>query len=114
MSDPVPVQVDPEALRTHATSVQQITARLATVLQAANYINTADDGYGVIPKPLVDWLLNDSHTATVTAIGKLDETVGAVPEKLVADADAFAGTDSALAKALEGLQTTVDGATGGL
>lgn len=114
MSDPVPVQVDPEALRTHATSVQQLTARLATVLQAANYINSADDGYGVIPKPLVSWLLADSHDTTVQAIGKLDESVGAVPGKLAADADSFTGADSALASALEGLQITVDGATGGL
>ncbi|MEU4312520.1 type VII secretion target [Nocardia sp. NPDC024068] len=114
MSDPVPVQVDPEALRTHATSVQQLTSRLATVLQAANYINSADDGYGVIPKPLVSWLLADSHGATVEAIRKLDDTVGAVPGKLAADADSFAGADGALAKALEGMQTTVDGATGGL
>ncbi|WP_328391836.1 type VII secretion target [Nocardia sp. NBC_00416] len=114
MTNPVPVHVDPDALRTHATSIQQLAARLGTALQAANYISAADDGYGVIPKPIVDWLLADNHTATVSAISGLTDTVGAVPEKLSADADSFTGADGAIAKALQGLQTTIDGATGGL
>ncbi|MGW1741365.1 type VII secretion target [Nocardia sp. NPDC001965] len=114
MSNPIPVQVDPEALRKHATSIGQIAARLGTALEAANYISAADDGFGAIPKPIVDWLLSDNHTATVQAISDLTGTVNAVPEKLTADADSFEGADGAISKALEGLQTTVDGATGGL
>ncbi|GGL07786.1 type VII secretion target [Nocardia jinanensis] len=114
MTNPVPVHVDPEALRRHATSLGQLAARLGTALQAANYISAADDGYGEIPKPIVDWLLGDNHTATVKAISDLTDKVGAVPEKLSADADSFEGADGAISKALEGLQTTIDGTTGGL
>lgn len=114
MTNPLPVHVDPEALRTHATSIGQIATRLGTVLQAANYISAADDGYGVIPKPLVEWLIADNHASALTAISNLTDKVGAVPGMLAADADSFEGADGAISKALEGLQTTIDGAAGGL
>ncbi|MGI5220794.1 type VII secretion target [Nocardia sp. CA-290969] len=107
------MQVDPEALRTHATAIDGISARLATALQAANYISAADDGYGVIPKPLVDWLLDNNHTSAVEAIRKLTGKVAAVPQQLSADADSFAGADDAVAQALQGLQTTIAGTEGG-
>ena len=112
MTNPVPLQVDPESLRQHATSVQQLMARTTSVLEAATYLAGADDGYGAIPRPIAAWLMSDNHADAVAAIRKLAEQVAAVPDKLTADADSFENTDNALSKSLEGLQTAINDAQG--
>lgn len=109
---PPPLQVDPESLRRHARSVAQLMTRTTAALEAATYIAAADDAYGAIPRPVVDWLLSDNHSSTVEAIRKMAEKVAEIPGKLTADADSFEIADGALSKTLEGLQTAIDGAQG--
>ncbi|MEU1983993.1 type VII secretion target [Nocardia sp. NPDC019395] len=109
---PAPLNVDPESLRKHATSIQQLMTRTTAALEAASYIAAADDAYGAIPRPVVDWLLSDNHSSTVEVIRKLAEKVAEVPGKLNADADSFEGADGALSQTLEGLQTAIENSKG--
>lgn len=109
-----PLQVDPESLRKHADSVQSLMARTTAALEAASYIAAADDAYGAIPRPIVDWILSDNHASTVAAIRKVAEKAAGVPGKLNADADSFEGTDGTFAQTLEGLQTAIENSKGEL
>lgn len=107
------LNVDPEALRTHAVSVQRLMDRTTEVLEAATYIAAADDGYGAIPRPWILLLLEDNHNGAVAAIRKLAEEVATVPGKLIANADSFEGKDNDLAKSLQDLRDAIAESSGG-
>lgn len=101
------LEIDPAALRQHADTVQRLSARTVTALEAAAYIANADDGFGAIPRPLIKWLLEEGHNGTVQSLRVLADQVGAVPGKLGANADSFEGKDNDLARRLQDFRDAV-------
>ncbi|WP_327149706.1 type VII secretion target [Nocardia sp. NBC_01329] len=105
--NPDSVSVDPEEVRNHAGNVQALMGSLDKSLEAANYLASADDGYGAWLQPLMAWLFEDNHQSIVELIRAAGERAAQVPEKLKATATSFEDADGSFATTLQGLQATI-------
>lgn len=105
--NPDSVSVDPEEVRNHADRVEALMGSLDRCLQAANYLASADDGYGAWLQPLMTRLFEDNHRSNVELIRAVAERAAQVPEKLKATATSFEDADGSFATTLQGLQATI-------
>jgi hypothetical protein len=106
-NNPDSVSVDPEEVRKHADSVEALMGSLDKCLEAANYLTSADDGYGNWLRPAIKGLFDDNHRSTVEVIRAAGERTAAVPEKLKATATSFEDADGSFATTLQGLQAAI-------
>ncbi|CCF66146.1 type VII secretion target [Nocardia cyriacigeorgica] len=101
MTDALPVQVDPEELRTHATNVDGLRGPMGQALEAAKAVSAPTDAFGklcaFLPPLFVDSVETDGITALETALTALTEDAG----KLRSAADSFAQTDGSNAAAVK-------------
>ncbi|MFB7874839.1 type VII secretion target [Nocardia sp. NPDC056064] len=88
------VNVSVDAIRTHAATVDGVASGVAEAVQAASYLARADDGYGVLPKPLVWMLLDDLHDQVLSAMEQLGTLTAEMPGKLRTAADTFESCDT--------------------
>lgn len=77
---------------------------LTLSLEAAAYLQNADDGYGNIPRPFAKMVLDDNLQGAFDAIKKLSEEVAQLPGNLTTVATTFDDADGSFAKALTDLQ----------
>ncbi|MEU4315704.1 type VII secretion target [Nocardia sp. NPDC024068] len=106
-TNPDAVSVDPDEVRNHANNVKALMGSLDQCLEAANYLASADDGYGDWLRPVFTWLFDDNHQSTVEVIRAAGERTAQVPEKLKATATSFEDADGSLGKALQDLQAAI-------
>ncbi|MFD4405737.1 type VII secretion target [Nocardia sp. NPDC058499] len=106
-TNPDALSVDPDEVRNHAQKVEALIGGLDKCLEAANYLESADDGFGAYPRPIVAWLFDDNHRSTVEVIRAVAERATQVPEKLKSTAASFEDADGSLATTLQGLQATI-------
>ncbi len=107
VTNPDAVSVDPDEVRNHAAKLQKLMESLTLSLEAADYLGSADDGFGEIPRPLVHMVLDDKHRNTIDVIRKLAEDVAALPDKLDLVAAAFEDKDSAFGRSVTELRETI-------
>ncbi|MEU2040650.1 hypothetical protein [Nocardia niwae] len=113
MTNPEAISVDPAEVRDHAAKLQTLMQSLTLSLEAADYLGSADDGFGEIPRPLVHLVLDDKHRNTIAVIRKLAEDVAALPGKLDLVAAAFEDKDSAFGRSVTELRETIADASRG-
>ncbi|WP_063128217.1 type VII secretion target [Nocardia fusca] len=106
-NNPDSVSVDPEEVRKHADSVEALMGSLDKCLEAANYLTSADDGYGDWLRPAIKGLFDDNHRSTVEVIRAAGERTAEVPEKLKATATSFEDADGSFTTTLQGLQAAI-------
>ncbi|TLF93558.1 ESX-1 secretion-associated protein [Nocardia cyriacigeorgica] len=101
MTDALPVQVDPEELRTHATNVDGLRDPMGQALEAARAVSAPSDAFGklcaFLPPLFVDSVETDGVTALEAALTALSEDAG----KLRSAADSFAAADGSNAAAVK-------------
>ncbi|TLF76432.1 type VII secretion target [Nocardia cyriacigeorgica] len=101
MTDALPVQVDPEELRTHAATVEGLNAPMGQALEAARAVSAPTDAFGklcaFLPPLFVDSVETDGITALETALTALSEDA----TKLRSAADSFAAADGSNAAAVK-------------
>lgn len=101
MADALPVQVDPEELRTHAANVEGLNAPMGQALEAAKAVSAPTDAFGklcaFLPPLFVDSVETDGITALETALTALSEDA----TKLRSAADSFAAADGSNAAAVK-------------
>ncbi|WP_198586943.1 type VII secretion target [Glycomyces xiaoerkulensis] len=86
------VQVDPEELRAHASSLRTIHERFAAVKEASGHIFQADEAYG----QLCQWLppiLEGRHVAQDELVDELAFNVDALAGAVEGCADDYEATD---------------------
>ncbi|MCA2208693.1 type VII secretion target [Nocardia rosealba] len=103
------VNVDPNAIRTHAGSVDGVASGVASALEAASYLAHADDGYGLLVKPYAVITLNTLHDEIVDGLTELDALVAAMPGKLRTAADTFEMCDTTRAGQLKATTAEIEG-----
>ncbi len=113
VTNPEAISVDPAEVRDHAAKLQTLMQSLTLSLEAADYLGSADDGFGEIPRPLVHLVLDDKHRNTIAVIRKLAEDVAALPGKLDLVAAAFEDKDSAFGRSVTELRETIADASRG-
>lgn len=113
MSNPDAISVDPEEVRDHAANLRTLMESLRLSLEAACYLGDVDDGFGEIPRPLVQMVLAEKHRDTIAVIRKLAEDVAILPDKLTTVASAFEDKDGAFGRSVTELRATIAGASGG-
>ncbi|BDT95223.1 hypothetical protein IFM12275_51990 [Nocardia sputorum] len=113
VTNPDAISVDPAEVRDHAAKLQTLMQSLTLSLEAADYLGSADDGFGEIPRPLVHLVLDDKHRNTIAVIRKLAEDVAALPSKLDLVAASFEDKDSAFGRSVTELRETIADASRG-
>ncbi len=113
VTNPEAISVDPDEVRSHAGKLQKLMHSLTLSLEAASYLGAADDGFGEIPRPLVQLVLEDKHRNTIEVIRKLAEDVAALPGKLDTVAAAFEDKDGAFGRSVTELREIIADAPGG-
>lgn len=107
MSDE-PVQIDPEVIRTHATSIESLAGPIAQAVDAAKAVSAPSDAFGKLCAFLPPLFVDSVETDGITALETAHTAVVEDATKLRATADGFTTTDDAAAAALgaagEGLQ----------
>ncbi|MEU2254412.1 hypothetical protein ABZ540_14720 [Nocardia xishanensis] len=104
--------MDPDEVRNHAGKVKQLMESLTTCLEAASYLGAADDGFGSIPRPFVNMVLDDSHRNAIEVLRKLGDDVAQLPDKLKIVAETFDDKDAAFGKSLGELREEIAAANG--
>ncbi len=112
MQAPNAISVDPDEVRNHAAKLVTLMDSLSRCLEAATYLRSADDGYGLIPRPIVQLIMDDNHRNTITAIRKLSEDVARLPDLLNIVATTFDEKDAAFSKSLTELRDEIVDAGG--
>ncbi|MFF0543858.1 type VII secretion target [Nocardia thailandica] len=107
MSCPV-VNVKPDAIRTHASAVDEVSGGVAKAREAAGYLANADDGYGLLVKPYAVTTLGSLHDEITSALDELDTLTAEMPGKLRTAADGFETCDTTRAGDLAGKQAEIE------
>ncbi|TCJ95294.1 type VII secretion target [Nocardia alba] len=102
------VNVNLEAIRSQACSVDGVSGGVAKALEAANYLAHADDGYGLLVKPYAVITLNALHDDITEALTLLDTLASEMPGKLRTAADTFETCDTTRAGDLSGKTAEIE------
>ncbi|MFC6012066.1 type VII secretion target [Nocardia lasii] len=102
------VNIDLEAIRAQAGSVDGVSNGVAKALEAVNYLAHADDGYGLLVKPYAVITLNSLHDEITTALARLDTVTASMPGKLRTAADTFESCDTTRAGELAAQAAEID------
>lgn len=113
MGSPVDFSIDPDEVRAHAAKMTNLMSKMTAALQAATYLGAADDGFGAIPRPFVEWIYDDDHETAIAAIRKLAESVSVLPGKLETVAATVEDTDGKFGSSLAGLKAEINNSNGG-
>lgn len=95
-----PVQVDPEALRTHATSIEALTGPIGQAVDAARAVSAPSDAFGKLCAFLPPLFVDSVETDGIAALEAAQTAVAEDAGKLRAAADGFAAGDEAVAAGL--------------
>lgn len=113
MGNPAEFSIDPDEVRAHAAKMTNLMTKMTLALEAATYLGSADDGFGLIPRPFVKWIYDDDHSATIAAIRKLAESVSVLPGKLQTVATTVEDLDGKFSKSLTDLEAEIAETNGG-
>ncbi len=102
------VNVNLDAIRSQACSVDVVAGGVAKALEAANYLAHADDGYGMLIKPYAVSTLNSLHDEITETLAQLDTLTAAMPGKLRTAADTFESCDTTRAGDLTGKTAEIE------
>lgn len=102
------VNVNPEAIRSQACSVDGVSGGVAKALEAASYLAHADDGYGLLIKPYAVSTLNALHDDITATLAQLDTLTAEMPGKLRTAADTFETCDTTRAGELSGKTAEIE------
>ncbi|MFD3594205.1 type VII secretion target [Nocardia sp. NPDC058640] len=102
------LNVNLEAIRSQACSVDEVARGVATALEAADYLAHADDGYGLLLKPYAVATLNALHDEITETLALLDSSTAQMPEKLRTAADTFESCDTTRAGELKVVAAEID------
>ncbi|MEU4413816.1 type VII secretion target [Nocardia salmonicida] len=102
------VNVNLNAIRAQACSVDGVSGGVAEALEAANYLAHADDGYGLLVKPYAVSTLNALHDEITEALAQLDTLTAEMPGKLRTAADTFETCDATRAGDLAGKTAEIE------
>ncbi|MGY0499918.1 type VII secretion target [Nocardia sp. FBN12] len=102
------VNVDLDAIRSQACSVDVVSSGVGKALEAANYLAHADDGYGLLIKPYAVSTLNSLHDEITATLAQLDTLAAAMPGKLRTAADTFELCDTTRAGDLTGKAAEIE------
>ncbi|MCP2315547.1 hypothetical protein ACFYT3_01715 [Nocardia amikacinitolerans] len=91
----------------------ELLSKMTMALEAATYLGSADDGFGAIPRPFVQWIYDDDHRTTIAAIRKLAESVSVLPGNLQTVATTVEDLDKKFSKSLSDLKTEIAESNGG-
>ncbi|MFE1592421.1 type VII secretion target [Nocardia sp. NPDC058705] len=102
------VNVNLDAIRSQACSVDGVSGGVAKALEAVNYLAHADDGYGLLVKPYAVITLNSLHDEILETLAQLDTLTAEMPGKLRTAADTFESCDTTRAGDLAGKTAEID------
>ncbi|WP_194824715.1 type VII secretion target [Nocardia sp. XZ_19_231] len=102
------VNVNLDAIRAQACSVDGVSGGVAKALEAANYLAHADDGYGLLVKPYAVSTLNSLHDEITEALAQLETLTAEMPGKLRTAADTFETCDATRAGELTGKTAEIE------
>ncbi|MFD3702480.1 type VII secretion target [Nocardia sp. NPDC058658] len=103
------LNVNLEAIRSQACSVDVVAGGVAKALEAAGYLAHADDGYGLLLKPYAVATLNALHDEITETLARLDAMSAAMPGKLRTAADTFETCDTTRAGELTVVAAEIEG-----
>ncbi|WP_328391439.1 type VII secretion target [Nocardia sp. NBC_00416] len=95
-----PVQVDPETIRTHATSIEALSGPLEQAAAAARAVSAPTDAFGKLCAFLPPLFVDSVEEGGIAALEAARTAVVEDARKLGAAADSFTGADDAVAAAL--------------
>ncbi|MET9210876.1 MULTISPECIES: hypothetical protein [unclassified Nocardia] len=113
MGSPADFSIDPDEVRAHAAKMTNLMSKMTAALQAATYLGSADDGFGEIPRPFVEWIYDDDNETAIAAIRKLAESVSVLPGKLETVASTVEDVDGKFRASLDGLKAGIAESNGG-
>ncbi|MCH7233048.1 type VII secretion target [Glycomyces sp. L485] len=101
-------EVDPEQLRSHASNLENFSARFDAVLGASSHIAQDDEAYG----QLCGWIagiLEDRHVRQDNLVTYVQENIALAAESIRAAADAYEESDNDASVSFDDFASQLEG-----